>query len=71
MRKFSRKSKNKSKKHTKKNGRRYRRRHIRMSHMRGGCGGGTCQPMIGGEDPQLSTDIYNYNISDLPHRVSA
>jgi hypothetical protein len=31
----------------------------------------TLRKMIGGEDPKLSSDIYNYTISDLPHRVSA
>lgn len=38
-------------------------------NMRGGCGAGTCQPMVGGEDPQFSTDIYKYNTSILPYRT--
>jgi hypothetical protein len=37
---------------------------------RGGCGGGVCQPMTGGEDPNMSSDIFNYNISQLPHNVT-
>ncbi len=50
-----------------------RRRHSRTSRkqFRGGCGGGVCNVMVGGEDPQLSTDIYNYNISALPHSITA
>jgi hypothetical protein len=69
MRKFtrrykrtSRKTRNNNKKHTKKYNQQKRRK------TRGGCGAGTC--MVGGEDPKLSADIFNYNISDLPHKVA-
>lgn len=57
MRKFSRK-------HTKKS-RRQQRKSRRQRRQR------TSRRMHGGEDPKLSEGIYNYNISDLPHRVSA
>jgi hypothetical protein len=60
--------------HSKKNRRgtrnqRRRRNKTSKKQFRGGCGGGVCTPMTGGEDPSLSTDIFNYNISDLPHSV--
>jgi hypothetical protein len=62
MRKYTRKSRRqnrKSRSHRKTGKRRVRR------------GYGSYKQMIGGEDPKLSSDIYNYTISDLPHRVSA
>jgi len=69
MRKFTRihkgktrKTRKNTKKHTKKYNQQKRRR------TRGGCGAGTC--MVGGEDPNLSSDIFSYTISDLPHKVA-
>jgi hypothetical protein len=46
-----------------------RQKSIRKHYgQRGGCGGSVC--MTGGEDPQLSTNIHNYVMSDLPHRIT-
>ncbi len=58
MRKYTRKSRRQNRKS---------RRQRKSGRRRGG----TFQKMVGGEDPKISSDIYNYTISDLPHRVSA
>ncbi len=64
MRKYTRKTRRQNKKSRshRKSGKR---------RVRGGCGSSSCRPMIGGEDPKLSSDIYNYTISNLPHSISA
>ncbi len=60
MRKYTRKTRRQNKKSRSHRGKR-RVRSVK----------GNYKQMIGGEDPKLSSDIYNYTISDLPHRVSA
>ncbi len=58
----------KNRRGTKKTQRRRKQRTSRKQ-LFGGCGGGVCQAMVGGEDPQLSTSIHNYVMSELPHSV--
>lgn len=65
MRKYTRH--NRKSRKTRKQQRRQRKTRSHKRNMRGGCGAGTC--MVGGEDPQLSNDIYNYTVSKLPYRV--
>ncbi len=60
MRKYTRKSRHQNRKS--RSQRKSGKRRVRSN---------SYKRMIGGEDPKLSSDIYNYTISDLPHRVSA